>query len=89
MAGNSDAGQTAIVAVVAISVIFSLIGVTLVQTVLNSLPLQQTKSVQLYANRALQAGENAYITAISANPSLAQCSTNTNGSGICSGLNYW
>ena len=36
-----------------------------------SYPLQQAKAVAEYANRALAAGENAYLTAINANPGLA------------------
>ncbi|MGA3149252.1 MAG: hypothetical protein ABSF33_17525, partial [Acidimicrobiales bacterium] len=86
--GASDLGQTAIVAVLAITLIVSIVSVALVQTVISSLPLQQTKAVQLYANRALEAGQNAYLTAINSNSSLAQCSTNTNTEGICAGLNY-
>ena len=83
-----DAGQTAIVAVLTISLIVSILGVALVSTVVNSFPIQQAKSVQLFVNRALEAGENAYLTAINTNSSLAQCSTNTNTSGICSGIGY-
>ena len=83
--GASDLGQTAIVAVLAITLIVSIVSVALVQTVISSLPLQQTKAVQLYANRALEAGQNAYLTAINSNSSLAQCSTNTNTEGISRG----
>ncbi len=88
MRGASDVGQTAIVAVLSITLIMSVLGVVLVQTVVTSFPLQHEKSVQVFANRALEAGENAYLTAINQNSSLAQCNTNSNGNGICSGLNY-
>ncbi len=44
--------------------------------------------MQIYANRALEAGQNAYLDAINTNPSLAQCSTALNGTGTCSGLKY-
>ncbi len=88
MAGASDLGQTALVAVLTLSLVVSIVAVALVQTVVTSLPLQQTKAVQLYANRALEAGQNAYMVAINANSSLAQCSTNTNGDGVCAGLTY-
>ena len=88
MSMASDLGQTAIVAVLSITVVVSLLGMVLVNTVDQSFSLQQTKSVQIYANRALEAGENAYLTAINANPSLAQCSVSQNGSGTCGGLNY-
>ncbi len=87
-ASVSDRGQTALVAVVALSVSATLITGVLVTTVIHSYPLQQAKSVQLYANRALEAGVNAYVTALNTNPSLAECNSNTNGSGICSGINY-
>ena len=88
LAHGSEQGQTAIVLVVTFSVLASLVGVVLVQTVINSNPLLQAKAVQIYAHRALEAGQNAYLTAVNANPSLAQCNTNTNNSGTCSGLDY-
>ncbi len=84
----NDLGQTALVAVIAVSVIVALIGATLVATVVQSFPLQQAAAVSVYAHRALQAGENAYVTAVNANPTLAQCNTGTNRTGACSGLNY-
>jgi hypothetical protein len=84
----SDLGQTALVAVLAVSLVVSIIGATLVATVIQSLPLQQAAAVSVYAHRALQAGENAYVTAVNANPSLAQCNTGSNGTGTCAGLNY-
>jgi len=87
-AGWSDLGQTAIVAVAAVSLIIAIIGATLVAAVVQSAPLQQTVAVAVYAHRALQAGENAYLTAVNANPSLAQCNTNTNNAGTCGGINY-
>ncbi len=83
-----DLGQTGIVAVVAFSVLATLIGGVIVQTIVTSDPLLQGKAVEIYAHRALQAGQNAYLTAVNANPSLAQCSTNTNSSGTCGGMNY-
>ncbi|HVC67862.1 MAG TPA: fibronectin type III domain-containing protein, partial [Acidimicrobiales bacterium] len=85
---RSDLGQTAIVAVLAVTLIIAIIGATLVAAVVQSAPLQQTVAVAVYAHRALQAGENAYLTAVNANPSLAQCNVNTNGAGTCSGINY-
>ncbi len=85
---DSDLGQTAMVAVVAFSVLASSIAAVLVSQVIGSFPLQQSKSVQIYANRALEAGVNAYVTAVNTNPSLAQCNSNTNTSGICSGIDY-
>ncbi len=84
----TDLGQTGIIAVVAFSVLASLVGAVIVQTVVTSNPLFQAKAVEIYAHRALEAGQNAYLTAVNANPSLAQCNTNTNGSGTCSGIDY-
>ncbi len=88
MAAGAERGQAALVAVVAFSVLASAIGAALIMTVIASAPLQQAKSVQIYANRALEAGVNAYWTAVNTNPSLAQCNSNTNSSGLCSGLSY-
>jgi len=84
----SDFGQTAIVAVLAISVGLTVTGGVLLQTMTQSYPLQQAKSVQVYAYRALEAGANSYLTAINTNPSLAQCNSTTNGTGTCGGLDY-
>ena len=84
----SDLGQTAIVAVLALTLIVGVIGSTLVATVIQSGPIQQSASVQDYANQAVEAGENGYVTALNTNPSLAYCSSNTNGSGTCGGINY-
>ena len=84
----NDLGQTGIIAVVAFSVLASLVGAVIVQTVVTSNPLFQAKAVEIYAHRALEAGQNAYLTAVNANPSLAQCNTNTNGAGTCSGIDY-
>ena len=80
-----DLGQAGIVAVVAFSVLASLIGAVIVQTIVTSDPLFQGKAVEIYAHRAVEAGQNAYLTTVNANPSLAQCSTNTNNSGTCGG----
>ena len=86
--GRSDLGQTAIIAVLALVLIIGVIGGTLVMTVVQSAPLQQSATTADYSNQAVTAGGNAYVTAINANPSLAYCSSNTNGSGTCSGINY-
>jgi len=48
--------------------VIGIIGATLVATVVQSVPLQQANAVSVYAHRALQAGENAYVTAVNANP---------------------
>ena len=74
--------------VLAVTLIISVIGATFVATLVQSVPLQANTSAGVYARRALEAGENAYVTAINANPSLAQCSTATNGSGTCKGIDY-
>ncbi|HVB93058.1 MAG TPA: hypothetical protein VND67_01980, partial [Acidimicrobiales bacterium] len=84
----SDLGQAALVAVVAFSVVATLMGAVIVQTTIQSDPLLSASAVEIYAHRAAESGQNAYLTAINANPSLAQCNTNTNGTRMCSGLNY-
>ena len=75
-------------AVLAVTLIVAVIGSALVVRVVQSVPLQQAATVSVLAHRALQAGENAYVTALNANPSLAHCNTSTNGSGICDGIDY-
>jgi hypothetical protein len=83
-----DAGQTALVLVIGITILMTTIGAVLVQSSVATDPLQQTQSVSLYANRALEAGVNSYLTAINQNPSLVQCSIQTNTAGTCQGLKY-
>lgn len=83
-----DTGQTALIAVLAITVIMTVTGAALVQTSIDTDPLQQTRSVQVYSSRALEAGVNTYLTAININPDLSQCSSAANGTGTCSGLSY-
>ncbi len=87
-ASATDLGQAGLVLVVAFCVLASLVGAVIVQTVITSNPLFQTKAVEIYAHRAMEAGQNAFLTAVNANPSLAQCSSNTNSAGTCSGIDY-
>ena len=86
--GFNDVGQTAIILVVMLGLVTSLIGAVLVNTMFQAMPLQRAVAVSVYAHRAIQAGENAYVAALNANPSLAQCNTSTNGAGTCAGISY-
>ena len=85
---RDDLGQTAIVAVIALTVGLAATGAFLLQETVQSGSVQQRQAGQVYANRALEAAVNSYLTAINTNPSLAQCNSTTNGSGTCSGLKY-
>ena len=84
----SDAGQAAIVLVVAISVLLTTVGGVMVTNIVNNDPILTHANVQRYAYRALASGVNTYTDAINANPYLAACNTATNGSGQCAGLSY-
>ena len=85
---RDDLGQTAIVAVIALTVGIAATGAFLLNETVQSGSVQQQQAAQAYANRALEAAVNSYLTAINTNPSLAQCSSATNGSGTCGGLKY-
>ena len=85
---RGDSGQSALILVLVVSIVLTTTGAVLVGTAISNDPLLQTQSVQQYAYRALEAGINSYLTAINTNPGLAQCSSATNGTGTCSGLNY-
>ena len=87
-AAASELGQTAIVAVLAITLITSMLGLLLVNTVSQSYPLNQAEAVQTYANRALEAGQDALLVALNNNPALAQCNTGTNSAASCGGIDF-
>jgi len=81
-------GQTAIVMVVAMSVLLMTIGVMLVQQTIQTAPLLQADSTQHYAYRALEAGMNSYQSIVNTNPNLANCNSSTNGSALCQDARY-
>src|ERR1039457_1386800 len=83
-----DAGQAALITVVALSVLLMTIGAMLVQQTIQTAPELQTDSVQHYAYRALEAGMNAYQSIVNTNPNLANCNTSTNGNALCQGARY-
>jgi hypothetical protein len=89
-----DAGQAALVLVVALTVVLLTIGGVMVTTISNNDPIIKQASIQRYAYRALSSGLNAYQSAINADPYLAVCNSNTNypnganKNAQCSGLSY-
>jgi hypothetical protein len=90
---RSDVGQTAIVMVIAISVLLMTLGAVMVTTISNNDPILTQTSIQRYAYRALASGLNAYTNAINADPFLAACNTATNQGGSnpsnqCAGISY-
>ena len=74
-----DAGQAAIVLVVAITVLLTTVGGVMVTNIVNNDPILTQANIQRYAYRALASGLNTYQDAINANPYLAACNTTTNG----------
>ena len=80
--------ETAMVPVLAITLIISIVGATLVAN-LRAVDSPSGEHLGRGVRPPRPAGRrDAYVTAINANPSLAQCSTSTNGSGTCSGIDY-
>ena len=43
---------------------------------------------QTAVDQAAEAGRTAYLTALNANPGLAQCNTGSSGSAVCGGIHY-
>jgi hypothetical protein len=84
----SEAGQAAIVLVVAISVLLTTVGGVMVTNIANHDPILTQANVQRYAYRALASGLNTYQDAVNANPYLAACNTASNGNAQCAGLSY-
>jgi len=84
----TDAGQAALVLVIAITVLLTTVGGVMVSDIANNDPLVTQANIQRYAYRALSSGLSAYQDAINANPYLAACNTSTNGVAQCAGLNY-
>ncbi len=92
-AGRGEAGQTAIVMVIAISVLLTTLGAVMVTTISNNDPILTQTSIQRYAYRALASGLNAYTNAINADPFLASCNSATNQGGSnptneCAAISY-
>src|ERR1700733_1484389 len=75
---RGDAGQAALVVVVALTVALATVSATMVTTITNNDPIIKQASIQHYAYRALASGINAYTSAINADPYLAACNVNTN-----------
>lgn len=90
---DSQAGQAAIVLVVALTVAMTTVGGVMVTTIVNNDPILTQTSIQRYAYRALASGVNAYQNMINANPYLAACNSTTNpgaanATAQCAGINY-
>ncbi len=83
-----DSGQTALVLVIAITILLATVGAVMVSTIANNDPLVTQASIQRYAYRALASGLSAYQQAINTDPYLAACNSSTNGNAQCAGLNY-
>ncbi len=88
-----DAGQTAIVLVVGLTVLLTVIGGVMASTITNNDPILAQASIQRLAYRALASGINAYQNAINADPFLAACNSTTNVGGpnanpSCAGISY-
>ena len=84
---HSDTGQSALVMVLAVTIILTLTAGVLVGVTVNNDPLVQSASVQRYAYRALESGLNAYQSALNADPCLATCNANSTAPD-CSPLKY-
>jgi hypothetical protein len=84
----SDTGQAALVLVIAFTVLLTLFGGVMVNSIVNNAPILTQASIQRYAYRALASGVNAYQNAINADPYLAACNSSTNNIGQCAGLSY-
>ena len=82
-----DAGQ-AVIMVIGLSVLLMTVGVMLVDQTIQTDPLLQSDSIQHAAYRGLEAGMNAYLSIVNANPNLANCNTSTNGFALCQGARY-
>src|SRR5664280_3613690 len=74
--GNT--GQAALVVVVAFTLMLTVFGGVMVNSIVTNAPILKQASIQRYAYRALASGLNAYQNAINANPYLAACNSATN-----------
>ena len=92
----ADTGQAALVVVVALTVMLTIFGGAMINSIVNNAPILTQASVQRFAYRALASGLNAYQNAINANPYLAACNSSSNysvgppvtGNPQCAGLSY-
>ncbi len=85
---RSDRGQAALVLVIAFTVMLTVFGGVMVNSIVTNSPILTQAAIQRYAYRALASGLNAYQNAINANPYLAACNASTNNTGQCAALSY-
>ncbi len=85
-----DSGQTALVMVIAVTILLTTFGAIMVNVYTNNAPILAKASLKRYAYRALASGLNAYTSAINANPYLADCNTaqTANGNPECAAITY-
>ena len=88
-----DAGQAALVMVIAITVALTTVGGVMVSAIATNDPILTQASIQRLAYRALSSGLNAYQSQINADPYLAACNSTTNvgqsnANTQCSGISY-
>jgi hypothetical protein len=90
----ADSGQAALVLVIAFTVMLTIFGGVMVQSIVNNAPIITQASIQRYAYRAMASGLNAYQSAVNADPYLAACNSATNfpngadANSQCAGLSY-
>lgn len=85
---RSEAGQAALVLVISFTVMLTVFGGVMVNSIVTNAPILTQAAIQRYAYRALASGINSYQNAINADPYLAACNSSTNNQGQCTGLHY-
>ncbi len=85
---RSDGGQAALVLVVAFTVMLTVFGGVMVNSIVTNSPILTQAAIQRFAYRALASGVNTYQNAINADPYLAACNSSTNNVGQCAALSY-
>jgi hypothetical protein len=83
-----DTGQTALVLVVALSLVLLGIAGVLINTISASDTLQQSRSSDVYSYRALEAGVNAFLVSLNTNTAFSSCNSSTNNAGTCNGIEF-
>ena len=83
-----NSGEAALAMVLGITLLLTTGGAILASTAIQHDPLVQNDVVQHFAYRALEAGSNAFLDNVNANPNLINCTASSPSGGECNPTEY-
>ena len=86
--GHRDRGQAALALVLGLTLLLTMGAAILASNAIQHDPLVQNDVVAHYAYRALEAGSNAVLSNVNANPNLINCNSSSPSGGQCDPTDY-